>query len=236
MPVVTCGLKRSPADFGTNPATEKPLHGDLSAYAYHQRGALAYVVELWDLFKQLGFEGKKPFVDHYSKWTRKDMRTLAAFDLQHKDSRVLGPWKKAQHPQLGEVEINGFDPRVGLWNPPYERLADTCRAQSASFLRLAALAPRVSVTVVKQAKIEGHMRTELGIANHGYLAGYGIPSAKTLPHAEPLRLTARAEGARLLAPTEAVVEIGHLDGWGAGLYVARWSSGRGPAAMATSAS
>ena len=61
---------------------DKPLHGDLSDYAYHQRGALAYVVELWDLFKQLGIERKKPFVDHYAKLTRKDMRALAAFD-QH---------------------------------------------------------------------------------------------------------------------------------------------------------
>ena len=53
---------------------EKPLHGDLTDYAYHQRGALAYVIELWDLFKQLGIERKKPFVDHYVKFTRKDMR------------------------------------------------------------------------------------------------------------------------------------------------------------------
>ncbi len=62
---------------------EKPVRGDLTDYAYHQRGALAYVVELWDLFKQLGIERKKPFVDHYSKFARKDMRALAAFDKQH---------------------------------------------------------------------------------------------------------------------------------------------------------
>lgn len=197
---------------------EKPLHGDLSDYAYHQRGALAYVVELWDLFHQLGIERKKPFVDHYSKFARKDMRALAAFDREHNAGRIFGSWKKVQHPQLGEVEVNGFDPRVGIWNPPYEKLAATCGAQSAAFLRVAALAPRVSVTVVKQERIEGHTRVELRVANHGYLGTVGAPSAKLLPHVEPLRLTARTEGVTLLAPTEAVVEIGHLDGWGGGLY------------------
>jgi hypothetical protein len=211
---------------------EKPLHGDLSDYAYHQRGALAYVVELWDLFKQLGIERKKPFVDHYSKFSRKDLRALAAFDRQHNAGRVFGSWKTVMHPQLGEVEVNGFDPRVGIWNPPYERLPETCATQSAAFLRVAALAPRLSLSVVHQEKVEGHTRIELRIANHGYLASYGLPSAKTLPHAEPLRLTARAEGATLLAPTQAVVEVGHLEGWGGGLYggpsvFSPWTRGNG---------
>ena len=99
---------------------DKPLHGDLSDYAYHQRGALAYVVELWDLFTQLGIERKKPFVDHYSKLARKDMRALAEFDREHNAGRIFGRWRKVAHPQLGEVEVGGFDPRVGIWNPPYE--------------------------------------------------------------------------------------------------------------------
>ncbi len=209
---------------------DKPLHGDLSDYAYHQRGALAYVVELWDLFKQLGIERKKPFVDHYSKFTRKDMRALAEFDRPH--GRIFRSWKKVQHPQLGEVEVNGFDPRVGIWNPPYERLAETCSTQSAAFLRVAALVPRVSVTVVRQERTGEHTRIDIRVANHGYLGTCGVPSAKTLPHSEPLRLTARGEGVTLLAPALAVVEIGHLDGWGGGLYggpsvFSPWTRGNG---------
>ncbi len=211
---------------------DKPLHGDLSDYAYHQRGALAYVVELWDLFKQLGIERKKPFVDHYSKFTRKDMRALAEFDRVHNAGRVFGTWKKVQHPQLGEVEVGGFDPRVGIWNPPYEHLAETCNSQSAAFLRVAALTPKVSVTVLKQERVGEHTRTDIRIANHGYLGSCGLPSAKALPHAEPLRLTLRAEGATLLAPVEAVIEIGHLEGWGGGLYggpsvFSPWTRGNG---------
>ncbi len=211
---------------------EKPIHGDLSDYAYHQRGALAYVVELWDLFKQLGIERKKPFVDHYLKFARKDMHALAEFDHQHNAGRIFGAWKKVTHPQLGEVEVNGFDPRVGIWNPPYERLAETCRAQSAAFLRVAALAPRINVQVVQQERVEGNTRIHIRVANHGYLPSHGLPSAKALPHSEPLRLTARGEGVKMLAPAEAIVEIGHLDGWGGGLYggpsaFSPWTRGNG---------
>ena len=211
---------------------DKPIHGDLSDYAYHQRGALAYVVELWDIFKQLGIERRKPFVDHYSKFARKDLRALAEFDRQHNAGRIFGTWRKATHAQLGEVELNGFDPRVGIWNPPFERLADTCATQSAAFLRVAALLPRVSVQVLRQERVEGHTRIDIRVANHGYLGTVGVPSAKSLPHVEPLRLTARGEGVTLLAPTQAVLEIGHLDGWGGGLYggpsvFSPWTRGNG---------
>ena len=59
---------------------EKPLKGDLTDYAYHQRGAIAYVIELWDLFTQIGVERKKPFVDVYSRLERKDYVALAKWD------------------------------------------------------------------------------------------------------------------------------------------------------------
>jgi hypothetical protein len=61
-------------------------------------------------------------------------------------------------------------------------------------------------------------RVVLRVANHGYLATYGLPSAAALPHAEPMRLTARGEGVELLAPAAGMAEIGHLQGWGSGLY------------------
>jgi hypothetical protein len=196
---------------------EKPLKGDLTDYAYHQRGALAYVVELWDLFKQIGMERRKPFVDHYAKIDRDGIRKLAEFDRQHNAGRVFKRWKKVKHPQLGDVEVGGFDPRVGIWNPPYERLAQTCNEQSAAFLRVAALAPRVAVEVVSKEKRGDVTRIELRIANRGYLGSYGLPSARKLPHVEPLRLTVTSDKAQVVAPSSEV-EIGHIDGWGTGLY------------------
>ena len=211
---------------------DKPLHGDLSDFAYHQRGALAYVVELWDIFKQLGIERKKPFVDHYSKFGREQARALAEFDRQHNAGRIFKAWRKVQHPQLGEVEVGGFDPRVGIWNPPYERLPETCASQSAAFLRVAALVPRISFSVVRQERAGDVTTLEVRVANHGYLSSFGLPSAKGVPHSEPLRLSVHTEGTTLVAPSETVIEIGHLEGWGAGLYggssiFGPWTRGNG---------
>ena len=157
---------------------------------------------------------------------------MAAFDRQHNKGRIFSNWKKAKHPQLGDVELGGFDPRVGIWNPPYERLPETCATQSAAFLRVAALLPRIEVEVVSKDSSGGRTRVELRVVNRGYMASHGIPSAKALPISEPLRLSVQAVGATLLAPAHSRVEIGHLDGWGAGLHggpsmFAPWTRGNG---------
>src|SRR5206468_7330359 len=75
----------------------------------------------------------------------------------------------------------------------------------------------IVVEVVKKERSGDHVRVELRVANRGYLASYGLPSAKQLPHAEPLRLSVSAAKAHVIAPSSEV-EIGHLEGWGAGLY------------------
>ena len=53
-----------------------------------------------------------------------------------------------------------------------------------------------------------------------------------IPHVEPLRLTTECEGVRLVAPAEAVTQLGHLEGWGRGPYggvqiFAPWTRGNG---------
>jgi hypothetical protein len=211
-------------------APDKPLKGDLTDYAYHQRGTLAYVIELWDLFTQIGMERKTPFVDVYSRLDRKDLIALARWDKENNKGRIFGKWKKAKHPQLGEVEVGGLDLRVGISNPPYEMLARICEQHSDAFLRVASLVPRVVVEVVKSENLVTPAATrgqsagvqftkvELRIANRGYLSTYGLSSAKKLAISEPLRATIEAEGCTVTAPSEKVVELGHLSGWGQGLY------------------
>lgn len=198
---------------------EKPLRGDLSEYAYHQRGCIAYAVELWDLFEQLGLPKQKRFVDRYSHLERDDMVKLARWDAEHNSGRVLRAWRKFRHPQLGELEVGGVDPRVGLWNPPYEKIDEVCRGQSAAFLRVAALAPRIVFAEVRATPVgQGLVRLDLRIENHGYLPTYILSSAKKHEWNEPLVAEVHASGCELANPREARQEVGHLDGWGRGKY------------------
>jgi len=197
---------------------DTPLHGDLIDYGYCQRGALAYVCELWDLFHQLGIPRKKPFVEHYSRFRREDYVTLARWDHAHNGSRIVRPWHPFQHPQLGPVEIGGLDPRVGIWNPPYDKLGSVCAAQSAAFLRVAAMAPRVRLSEVSVTALgDGVHRIVVDVENVGYLPSYVLASARALAWNRPLRAeVVPGDGVTLLDLAQGRRDLGHLEGWGRG--------------------
>jgi hypothetical protein len=198
---------------------DKPLHGDLSDYAYNQRGAIAYVVELWDLFARLGLPRPKKFVDYYERLGRADMVKLAWWDRDENDGRVFRPWRAFRHPQLGDLEIGGLDPRVGIWNPPYREVAAMCAQQSQAFLRVAALAPSVRIGAIERTPVgSGVTRVEIRIENHGYLPTFVLASARRLDFNEPLHVDCEPDGCALIDPGQAHVVLGHLEGWGRGLH------------------
>jgi hypothetical protein len=198
---------------------DKPLKGDLSEYGYHQRGALAYVIELWDLFARLGMTRPPKFVQYYDRVSRGDIVKLAWWDRDENDGRSFPPWRPFVHPQLGPVEIGGIDPRVGIWNPPLHVLEPICDSQAHVFQRVAALAPRVKIAKIDRHTLPGGVtRVEVRIENDGYLGTYGVPSAKKLDFNEPLYATCRADKCELVDPGAAHQTLGHLEGWGHGLH------------------
>jgi len=196
---------------------EKPIQGDITDYAYHLRGCISYVVELWDLFAQAGIEVKRPFVRNYMELTREDLEAIAHWDQQHNAGRAFVGWRKFEHPQLGTVEIGGVDSRVGLWNPPFEKLAEICEQHSAAFLRVAALAPRIGfASVTTEALADDLTRIEFVVENRGYLSSSVLSSARKLAWNEAPYLELDCEGCAIVDGSSHTT-LGHLDGWGRGL-------------------
>lgn len=195
---------------------EKPLHGDLTDYAYHQCGSIAYVVELWDLFARIGLERKKPFVKSYTDLRRDDILAIARWDRDHNAGRTVIAWRPCEHPQLGTVEIGGIDARVGMWNPPYELLPEICAQQAAAFLRVAALAPRIRFGEVTTNALPGGLtRIDLSVENVGYLPSYVLNSARKLTWNEAPYLELELDGCELVEGP-ARRPLRHVDGWGRG--------------------
>jgi hypothetical protein len=198
---------------------DKPLHGDLTDYAYMQRGAIAYVCELWDLFARLGIPRKKPFVDHYTQLTREDFVRLGQWDAEHNAGRILRPWRPFVHPQLGVVEVGGVDPRVGIWNPPLDLLGEVCARQAAAFLRVAAMAPSVEITHASAEPLGDRLhRVMVTVENRGYLPTFILASARTLSWNEALHATLSTNGCVIVGDHPARRDLGHLEGWGRGLH------------------
>ena len=178
---------------------DKPLRGDLSDYAYNQRGAIGYVVELWDLFKRLGMPRPPKFVAV--------LRARVA--RRPRQARVVGP-RRERRPLV---------PAVAPVRPPAARPGRDRRHRSAGRdLEPAAPRARRAVQRADPACSSGSPRSRRGsrsptsgasscpaaspasrsqIKNDGYLGSYGLPSAKKLDFNEPLYATARSDGCEL---------------------------------------
>jgi hypothetical protein len=194
---------------------DKPLRGELSAFAHAQRGAVSMVCELWDFWKQSGVTVHRPFVLNYTRRTRADIEQMARWDRDQNGGRVVGGWAPFEHPQLGPVEIGGYDPRVGIWNPPEDRLPGLCAAQAKVFLRIAALAPRVRVASIDAEALGGGLtRVSAVVENLGYLPTYVLSSAKELAWNDPLRGRILPSEGVSLAGGDLEQLVGHLEGWG----------------------
>ena len=197
---------------------EKPLHGDLTEYAFHQRGAIAMVCEIWDIFKKIGCKPGKKFIDYYFQVDREELEALALWDREHNGGRIVGVWRPFDHPQLGRVELGGYNPLVGVSNPPESFLPEICEQQSRAFLKLAALAPRLELSTAV-TRDQGVSTVVVTVRNLGYLSTMVMESFKDLPINEPLVLRWESDGSlEPLSPGGTQIEMGHLQGWGRGLH------------------
>ena len=198
---------------------DQPLRGDLSEFAYEQRGCISWACELWDLFEQVGLPKPKRFVDRYTHLERADLIKLAEWDRDQNGGKCMPAWRAFTHPQLGPVEVGGLDPRFGMWNPPPAKLGEICAGVSAAYLRVAALMPCITIQVEEVENVGGDVhRVACVVQNHGYLPSYGLASAKKHPWNEEFTLEARGPGLEILAPSGGREDLGHLEGWGRGRF------------------
>jgi hypothetical protein len=193
---------------------DTPLCGDLASFAYEHRGAVAMVCELWDFWKQVGLDTLRPFIRNYAKRPRAELLKMLEWDRAHNEGRAAQPWKPFDHPQLGPVEIGGYDPLIGMWNPPPDRLPEVVTNQARAFLRWAALSPRLRVTGVTVEAIEpGLHRVSATIENIGFLPTNVLATAAKLPWNDPVRAAIALGPDASLVGGDAVTTVGHLQGW-----------------------
>lgn len=112
-----------------------PLFGHSPDFGYWQYGAIWYGDELWN--------GGR--VDDYNKdGTTDELDRLLYNDNELKVSRFQ-PWTKIIHPEHGEAEVGGWNPKFWSQNPPPELLEIWAEKQARFNLMLASSLPRVVV-------------------------------------------------------------------------------------------
>ncbi len=199
------------------PRPARPMTGTLPAWAYGERGCLAWAVELWDLFAAAGLRKSAPFFRNYAIQGKEDISALVKWDEKENGGRTFNPWRPFLHPQLGDVEIGGIDAVRGLLNPPEKLIAPICESLASFALVLASFAPRLETVISVSTKSSRLTEVRLSVVNSGYLPTYITSGSRNRPWNTGIRIIARTVGCNLInGPT--VIDVGHVRGWGRGAY------------------
>jgi hypothetical protein len=197
------------------PVATQPMTGTLAAWAYGERGCVAWAVELWDLFSAAGLPKRTPYFRNYAIQERQDVGALVEWDVRENGGRIFAPWTSFSHAQLGDIEIGGIDPIRGLLNPPEKEIAPICDRLSSFAIALASLGPRLQTHFSVNPIAEKLTKIELVTSNSGYLPTYVSAASKNRPWNRGLQVRFKTSGCTLISG-EPLADAGHLRGWGRG--------------------
>lgn len=125
----------------TGEPTSTALPGSFKDFVYERAGVPGFVVELGMLYNSLGLDtGDLAGTEHELESTRR----LIAYHDENPEYGLFCGWESFDHPQLGEVEIGGWD-RVKFANPPREEMPDIAERTTTFLLEYAEYAPSVHV-------------------------------------------------------------------------------------------
>jgi murein tripeptide amidase MpaA len=191
--------------------------GAFDDWVYDQFGAFVFTVELWDLPTEAGVIERK-FVDWFNKHPLEDDIMI----LKWSDDNV-GPdgyvaWYPFEHPQLGRVELGGWNTLYTWRNPPLAFMCQEAQRHLPYALTMASLLPHLTLHRLDVKKIsEKNWAIDLVVENTGYLPTFTSQQARRRKAARPviaelsLPKAPEMEPCRILLGKERM-EIGHLEG------------------------
>ena len=141
-------------------------------WIYTHLGMYMWVVEIWSPQRQAGIENMK-FIEWYRKHPIEDDLKLLKWSDDVLDGQGYVEWYRFEHPQLGEIELGGWDFLYAWRNPPLKFLESEIApfTQWAIFQALAT--PRLEPFKTEVELLGGgSYRVTLALQNTGWLPTY----------------------------------------------------------------
>ena len=154
---------------------EEPVSGGFDDWAYEHAGVYTFTVEMWNVAERAGVSTPNPPEFHFlGKMTEQEIKKILDWSDSHPEYRGFAEWKSHEHPDLGQLEIGGWD-RMGFWqNPPEPELEGECERNFSFVKAMADSTPQLAVEPPVIKKIGTDLWTvEVVVRNDGYLPSSG---------------------------------------------------------------
>lgn len=194
-------------------------------WLYNRRGIYSFITEFWNPLRAAGISLENTTE---SAWLFGFHSVDDEVKLLRWSDKELGgdgfvPWRKFNHPQLGPVEIGGFDLIRYWYNIPFDRLEKEVTPHSEWLIYLGLAMPRIAIrSITSEAVGDNLWRVRLLVENTGWLPTNGTQQAvdQQVVGAVTAELTLPA-GSRLVEGKRRQA-LGQLEGRSAQRSTATW--------------
>jgi murein tripeptide amidase MpaA len=146
--------------------------GAFDTWMYDHLGVFGWTVEFWSIMQQAGLKDYK-----YIDWLREhpvedDLKILKWAD-EHLPGKGYVDWFPFDHPQLGKVEIGGWDMMLAWTNPPPDFLEDEIKKFPDWLAWHALISPKLALQSTDILALgEDTYRVRVVVENTGWLPTY----------------------------------------------------------------
>ncbi len=146
------------------------ITGVFDDWMYEHRGVFAWTTEIWSPQRQAGITDYK-----YIDWFRDHPFSDDVLLLKWSDEKLDGlghiEWYAFEHPQLGEVELGGWDSNYAFRNPPPQFLEAEVAPLSDWAIWLLNASPKLELRALETTPLQGGdaFRIRFAVQNTGYL-------------------------------------------------------------------
>jgi murein tripeptide amidase MpaA len=192
------------------------ITGVADDWAYDHLGVHAWTTEFWNPFRTAGIEDYK-FIDWSLEHPFDDDLKLLAWCDEELGADGYVDWYPYDHPELGPVELGGWNTAHFIRNPPPHLLEKEIAPHADFAIYHISISPRLSLRSLDATPIgDDTWRVRLVVENSGWLPTQVTQKALDRKVVRPLEAEARlpadalASGAEIVG--DAKVELGQLAG------------------------
>lgn len=184
------------------------MSGAADDWVFDHLGVYGWTTEFWDIIQAATGTKQSTKFWYVGPTPAEELAVLRWADEHHPE--LYTDWYPFEHPQLGPVELGGWDFMFTWTNPPLSRLADEVRPHADFAVFQALASPRLEIVHTEVVALgPDTCRVEVGIANTGWLPTDISVHARKQRIVQPL--TARLDGGEVLGGP-ATLELGQLEG------------------------
>jgi murein tripeptide amidase MpaA len=188
------------------------ITGSFDDWLYEHQGLFAWTVEIWSPQREAGI-GEYKFIDWYREHPVEDDLKLLAWNDAVLDGEGFVPWYPFEHPQLGPVELGGWNALFTWSNPPPALLEREVAKFPGWLVWHALISPKLELFAIEAEDLGADTwRVRLVVHNTGWLPTYVTKRAQDRKLVRGVVAEIDLPDTASLVTGERRVEAGQLEG------------------------